>query len=133
MSEQGRAEKPLGCRGVRGATCATEDSREAVVSATRELLMAMFEANGIQAEDVASLMFSATPDLTAAYPAVVTRELGLGDVAAICMQEVPVPGALARCIRVLVHWNTSRSQKEIEHIYLGEAVSLRPDRRWPRP
>lgn len=120
------------CRGVRGATCVAENTAAAITAATRELLQAMLEANAIVADDIASIFFAATPDLDAAHPATAARELGLGDAALLCMTEIAVPGAPERCIRVLLHWNTARSQAAIEHIYLGKAAALRPERQWPR-
>ncbi|MBK8480689.1 MAG: chorismate mutase [Proteobacteria bacterium] len=123
----------LACRGVRGATCVAENTTAAITVATRELLRAMLEANAIATEDIASIFFAATPDLYAAHPATAARELGLGDTALLCMTEIAVPGAPARCIRILLHWNTTRAQAAIEHIYLGAAAALRPERLWPRP
>jgi chorismate mutase len=115
------------CRGVRGATSAENDSAAAILSATRELLMEMAAANSIGTEDIASVVFTATPDLTAAFPARAARELGWQHVPLLDAQEIPVPGSLPRCIRVLIHWNTAKSQADIQHVYLREARSLRPD------
>ena len=115
------------CRGVRGATTAKVDSEEAILDATRELLDSMVQANGIESADLASVLFTVTPDLGAAYPARAARELGWTLVPLLDAQEIPVPGGLPRCIRVLIHWNTARSQKEIRHIYLRDAALLRPD------
>ena len=120
------------CRGVRGATCASENSLEAIVGATRELLAAMIEANGIAPTDIASIFFTVSQDLDVAYPAAAARELGLADVAMLCAREIPVPRSPERCIRVLAHWNTPKPQDAIEHVYMGDAAALRPDRRWPR-
>lgn len=116
------------CRGVRGATTAARNDRTVILAATRELMERMIEANGIEEEDVASLILSTTIDLNADFPAVAVRALGWYDVAILCTHEMQVPGALERCIRVLIHWNTPRLQKEIRHVYLREARSLRPDR-----
>ena len=115
------------CRGIRGATTVESDSAGVIVAATRQLLMRMVEANDVDIADIASAFFTATPDLTAAFPAQAARELGWHHVALLDAQEIPVPGGLPRCVRVLVHWNTSRPQDEIRHIYLGEAARLRPD------
>lgn len=115
------------CRGVRGATTATENSREAIVEATRELLIKLIEANDIHVEDIASAIFTTTPDLNAEFPAVVARELGWVDTALLCGHEMDVPGSLPKCIRVLIHWNTTRSANELVHIYIREARTLRPD------
>lgn len=116
------------CRGVRGATVAEENTREAILDATRELLARLVAANDLQPDDVASIIFSVTPDLSAEFPAVAARQLGWNDVALLDTVELNVPGALARCIRVLIHWNTPRTAQEIVHIYLREAERLRPDR-----
>lgn len=116
------------CRGARGATTVEEDSREAILSATRELLTQMIEANGIQADEIASAIFTTTPDLTSEYPALAARQLGWHDVALLCTHEINVPHGLKHCIRVLVHWNTEKVASEIRHIYIKGAVSLRPDR-----
>ena len=123
-----KEEKVLMCRGVRGATVAEENTREAILEATRELLSQLVLANDLQPDDVASVIFSVTPDLTAEFPAVAARQLGWHDVALLDTIEIDVPGALARCIRVLIHWNTTRTAQEIVHVYLREAERLRPDR-----
>lgn len=115
------------CRGVRGATTVEVNEREAILAATRALLSCVVEANGIEVDDVASVIFSTTPDVNAAFPAVAARQLGWGDTALFCMHEMNVEGALPMCIRVLIHWNTSKSLKEIQHVYLGRAIVLRPD------
>jgi chorismate mutase len=120
---------PTQCRGVRGATTVTENTKKAILEATREMLFIMIRANDIQPEDVASAYFTTTTDLDATYPALAARQLGWYDTALLCGHEMQVPDGLARCIRVLLHWNTTLSAKEIVHVYLREAKSLRPDRR----
>ncbi len=115
------------CRGVRGATTAREDSREAILEATRDLLTRMVQANGIAPQDVASIFFTATPDLTAEYPALAARQLGWTDAALLCAQEMNVPHGLPRCIRVLIHWNTETPSTQIIHVYIRGAEVLRPD------
>jgi chorismate mutase len=101
---------------------------EEILEATRELLGAMIAANqGLEARDVASVIFTVTPDLNAAFPARAARGLGWSEVPLLDAQEIPVPGSLPRCIRALVHWNTDRTQREITHIYLRGAQALRPD------
>jgi chorismate mutase len=115
------------CRGVRGATTVEENEAGAILEATRELLAALVEANGLEAKDLASAIFSVTPDLDAAFPAGAARQLGWTCVPLLDVQEVPVPGSLARCIRVLLHWNTERPALEIVHVYLRGARTLRPD------
>ena len=117
----------MGCRGIRGATTVKVDSADEIVAATRELLAGMVVANSVAVADLASAIFTVTPDLTAAFPARAARELGWQHVPLLDAQEVPVPGSLPRCIRVLLLWNTERAQEEIRHVYLGQAASLRPD------
>ena len=116
------------CRGVRGATTADANTRDDILRATRELLALMIRQNGIRPEDVASAIFSTTLDLDAEFPALAARQLGWSNVALLCNHELDVPGSLRRCIRVLVHWNTDLPQNEINHVYIKEAASLRPDR-----
>ncbi|MBK8027864.1 MAG: chorismate mutase [Chloroflexi bacterium] len=120
-------------RGLRGATTVDEDSEEAILHATRELLVAMIEANDIHEDDVASVIFTVTPDLTAAYPARAARELGWTQVALIDCQEMVVPGGMPRCIRVLIHWNTPKSNRELRHTFMRHAAALRPDLQEPQP
>jgi chorismate mutase len=115
-------------RGIRGATVVERDEPEAIHAATRALLEAIQAANpGLRPADLASAWFTATPDLCAAYPAAAARQLGWTQVPLMCVQEMAVPGSLARCIRVLLHWNTDLPQTAIQHVYLGAAESLRPD------
>jgi chorismate mutase len=118
----------IACRGVRGATTVERNTREAILSATRELLTHMVEANGIHPDDVASAIFTTTPDLTSEYPAPAARQLGWQDVALLCTHEMAVPHGLKHCVRILLHWNTEKLASEIQHIYIKGAVSLRPDR-----
>jgi chorismate mutase len=115
------------CRGIRGATTVTENDADAILSATRELLEQIVARNGVQEEDVASVIFTVTPDLDAICPAVEARHMGWTHTALLCMQEMRVPGSLPRCVRVLVHWNTQRAIDDIHHVYLREARRLRPD------
>ncbi|HUP24172.1 MAG TPA: chorismate mutase [Thermoanaerobaculia bacterium] len=126
-AKRGSSAVTLVCRGVRGATTVDTDSREAILLATGELLWLMVERNGIVPDDVASAIFTTTPDLAAEYPALAARKLGWHDVALLCGHEMHVPHGLERCIRVLLHWNTSRTAKEVEHIYIRGARNLRPD------
>jgi len=116
------------CRGVRGATTVERDTAEDILEATRELLQEVIRCNDIDPDFVASAIFTTTPDLQAEFPAVAARQLGWYDVALLCGHEMTRPGALPRCIRVLIHLNTTRAAKEIQHIYLRDAVTLRPDR-----
>ncbi len=115
-------------RGIRGAVQAEANQPEAILTATRQLLEAVLQANPeLQLEDIASVLFTVTADLTAAYPAKAARQLGWGAVPLMCAQEIAVPGSLPRCIRVLIHWNTDLPQSSIRPVYLGAAASLRPD------
>ncbi|HEX6292251.1 MAG TPA: chorismate mutase [Herpetosiphonaceae bacterium] len=116
------------CRGIRGATTCEANTPEAILQATRELLVLLVEANDINPEDIGSVIFSATPDLNAEFPALAARALGWHDVALICTHEMQVPKALPRCIRILIHWNTPKSQAEIKHVYIRGATALRPER-----
>ncbi len=118
----------MSVRGIRGATTVCENQAEAVLSATRELLLAILEANpSLRPDDIASAFFTVTHDLIAAHPARAARDMGWGEVPLMCAQEIPVPGSLPCCIRVMIMWNTDRLQKEIRHVYLRDAVQLRPD------
>lgn len=114
-------------RGVRGAIQAAENRKASIVKAAEELMMALIEANGIRSEQVASVFFTVTPDLDAAFPAAVRNSLGWDLVPFLCGGEIPVPDALQRVIRVLILFETDRSQEEMKHRYLGIAKQLRPD------
>lgn len=119
--------RPVVCRGVRGATTASHNTAECIHASTRELLLEIVASNGIEADDIASILFTTSPDLNADYPAVGARQLGWMMVPLMCAQEIDVPGALPRTIRVLLHWNTSLPQSEIQHVYINGAEVLRPD------
>ncbi|PID84667.1 MAG: chorismate mutase [Chloroflexi bacterium] len=128
MNSNGRFPQNLKvCRGVRGATTVANNEPEAIYTATRELLYTMVRHNNINPEDVASAYFTTTTDINAAYPATAARQLGWLDVPLLCGHEMDVPNSLPRCVRILLHWNTSKSQQEITHVYLHEAHTLRPD------
>lgn len=114
-------------RGVRGATTVAVNEREEILVATRQLLALLIRYNGIDSRDVASAMFTTTTDVDAEFPALAARQLGWLDVPLMCGHEMAVPGSLPLCIRVLIHWNTDKSQKEIEHVYIRDAKRLRPD------
>ena len=115
-------------RGIRGATTVTADERDLILQATRELLEEILAENeGMRPEDVASALFTVTDDLASTFPAQGARQMGWGLVPMLCAREIPVPGSLPRVIRVLVHWNTELAQDQITHVYLREAVKLRPD------
>lgn len=115
------------CRGIRGATTVERNDAEDILEATRELLAAIADANDIDVENVASAIFTTSPDLDAAFPAVAARGFGWDEIALMCMHEIGVPGSLERVIRVLIHYNTHKSLREIHHVYLRRAVDLRPD------
>ena len=115
------------CRGVRGATTVENDTREDILAATRQLLALVIRLNGIEPADVGSVIFSTTTDLNAEFPALAARQLGWVDTALLCTHELDVPGSLRKCIRVLVYWNTEKPASEIHHVYIREAVRLRPD------
>ena len=115
-------------RGIRGATTVTADEPDLILQATRELLEEILAENeGMRPEDVASALFTVTDDLLSTFPAQGARQMGWGLVPMLCAREIPVPGSLPRVIRVLVHWNAELPQNEITHVYLRDAVKLRPD------
>jgi chorismate mutase len=115
-------------RGVRGATTVSVNTEAEIIAAAEELLAKVIEANRIQPESVASVLISTTEDIDAVFPAKALRNFaGWTYVPVMCMREIPVPGSLKMCIRVMMHVNTSVSQQEINHIYLRDAILLRPD------
>ncbi len=114
-------------RGIRGATTVEEDQAEQILSATSELLQMIKEENGIDIEDIASILFTTTSDIRSGFPALAARNMGWDQVPLMCFQEIEVFGALPRCIRVLMHINTDKRQDQISHIYLKEARQLRKD------
>jgi chorismate mutase len=114
-------------RGVRGAITADDNTPEAILSATSQLMEAVITANGIEEDDVASVIFTTSPDLTAAYPARAARDLGWRRTALLGCQEMDVINGINRCIRILIHWNTPKGLDEIVHVYMRDALILRPD------
>ena len=115
-------------RGIRGAITVAEDEAETILQATRELLEAIVKENAsMRPEDIGSAIFTVTEDLTATFPAQAARQMGWSMVPMMCAREIPVPGSLPKAIRVLVHWNTETPQSQIKHVYLRDAVKLRPD------
>jgi chorismate mutase len=115
-------------RGIRGATTVEEDTKEAILEATRELLQKILEVNGIEDfDEIGAMIFTLTDDLRAAFPAEAARQLGMQRVPLINSREIPVPGALPKVIRVMVLWNTELPQNQVRHVYLRKAVVLRPD------
>jgi chorismate mutase len=118
----------MALRAIRGAIDVAEDRPEAVLDATRRLLFEMLKANpSLKSEDIASVIFTTTEDLTSAFPAQAAREMDWKTVPMLCCQELPVPGSLPRCVRVLLHWNTNLPQAAVHHVYLDGAAALRPD------
>ncbi len=117
----------MACRGIRGATTVETNTREEILLATRQLLALMIRLNDVQPEDVSSALFTVTRDLDAEFPAFAARQLGWLDVPLMCSYEIHVPGSLQRCIRIMINWNTDKTQKKIVHPYLKEAKRLRPD------
>lgn len=114
-------------RAVRGATTIDNNTSEDIIKETKYLLSEIIEKNGIDKADIISIIFSTTKDINATFPAVAAREMGMTDIALMCTNEMEVPGSLEKCIRVLMHINTEKTNKEIKYIYLKKAKSLRPD------
>jgi chorismate mutase len=115
------------CRGIRGATTATANTSEDILEATLEMVKALIVLNDLQTEDIASAIFTTSPDLNATFPAVAARELGWSEVPLMCSHEMDVPASLQKAVRVLVHINTTKSASEIKHVYLKNARQLRPE------
>lgn len=120
-------------RAIRGAITVERDEPALVYAATRELLSEIIARNGVDPDHIISVIFTVTPDLTSAFPAMAARSMGWLDVPLLCTMEIPVPGAMGRCIRVLLHIESDRKRSAIQHVYLGEAQSLRPDISEVRP
>jgi len=114
-------------RAIRGATQLDVDERGHLLERSAELVRAVLEANDLENEDLISILFTVTPDLHSEFPAVAGRQIGLTDVPLMCMQEIDVPHALPRVVRMMVHTETERSREKIQHVYLHGAVALRPD------
>jgi chorismate mutase len=125
---------PIGCcavsrpvRALRGATTVDEDTPEQVSERTQQLVSAMLDRNGVAKDDLISILFTATDDIHAMFPAAGARELGLGDVPLICARELDIVGGTPRCIRVMMHLVTDRARSELHHVYLEGARGLRDD------
>jgi chorismate mutase len=114
-------------RAVRGAVQLDADEAEHMHEQVTELLTAMIERNELSVDDLISVIFTATPDLHSDFPAVGARKIGITDVPLLCAQELDVPGALPRVVRIMAHVETDRSKSEISHVYLGAAAALRRD------
>lgn len=114
-------------RALRGATTVDADTPEQIASRTAALLEEMFDRNGVDHDDLISIWFTVTEDISSAFPATAARAIGLGDVPLLCAREIPVVGSMPRCIRVLAHLATDRPRNELRHVYLENAVGLRDD------
>lgn len=115
------------CRGIRGATTAIANTAEDILEATDELMRTVIALNELDPADVASVIFTTTPDLTATFPALAARDIGWTEVPLMCAHEMAVPGSLQKCVRVMIHVNTIRTAAEIRHVYLKDARELRPE------
>jgi len=118
---------PVALRALRGAITCSENTREEIVSRTQTLVTEMLRRNEVAHDDLVSIIFTATPDLTAEFPATAARALGLGDVPLLCARELAVDGGMPLCVRVLVHLDTDRDRSELHHVYLEGARALRDD------
>lgn len=114
-------------RALRGATTIEKNSREDIMFETKNLLSEIVQANNINKDDIISVIFSTTRDINAAFPAAAAREMGWTDIPLMCTNEMDVPGSLEKCIRVLIHINSDKTNSQLRHIYLKEAKKLRPD------
>ena len=112
---------------MRGATTCADDTKEEIERKTQALVKAMLERNEIDHDELVSIIFTATDDLTAEFPATAARGIGLGDVPLLCARELAIEGALPRVVRVLVHCYTDRPRADLHHVYLGAARTLRDD------
>ena len=117
----------MAVRAIRGATQVAADDRDEVLGATRELVSAVLDRNQLDPADLISILFTATPDLVAEFPALAARELGLGDVPLMCATEIAVPHALPRVLRLMAHVDTPLARTDVQHVYLRGAVALRRD------
>lgn len=115
------------CRGIRGATTAVANTAEDILEVTDELMRVLIHLNDLDPDDVASIFFTTTPDLTATFPALAARSAGWTGVPLICSHEMHVPGSLQKAVRVLIHFNTTKASNEIRHVYLKGARQLRPE------
>jgi chorismate mutase len=120
-------ERRWATRAIRGATTVAHNSKEDIVNSAEELLVEIIKQNRLDSAEIASIIFTTTRDLDAEFPAVGARKIGLTDVPLLCATEIPVPGSLERCLRCLVHVNTTLTQDDVRHIYLHAARALRPD------
>lgn len=125
--EPGEYHYPMSVRAIRGATQVAANTAEAIAAGTQELISEIIKSNGLETADIISILFTASADLNASFPAAAVRSLGLTDTPLICAVEIDVPGALERTIRVMAHVESPLPKEEIAHIYLHGAKSLRSD------
>jgi len=114
-------------RAVRGAIQVERDDRDQVLAASAEMVRAVLDRNGLTPDDLVSVVFTATPDLTSEFPAYAARQMGIVDVPLLCASEIAVPGAMPRVLRLLAHVETDLSRSEVRHVYLRGAAALRTD------
>ena len=117
----------MAVRAIRGATQATGNDRDAILDATAELVRAVLDRNDLQPDQLISVIFTATPDLTADFPAYAARSMGITDVPLLCATEIDVPGAMPRVVRLLAHVESDLPRAEFRHVYLRGATALRTD------
>ncbi len=117
----------MAVRAIRGAITVSENNKESILEGTKELLLQIIERNSLNYSDIISALFTVTQDLNATFPAVAARQINWNDIPLMCTNEINVPGSLEKCIRVLIHINTEKSNVEINHVYLHGAQVLRPD------
>jgi chorismate mutase len=118
---------PRAVRALRGATTVDVDTPEQVTERVTTLLKEMFARNDVDHDDLISILFTATEDISSIFPATAARTIGLGDVPLMCAREIPVPGSMAMCVRVMAHLESEKSRSELHHVYLEQAKSLRDD------
>jgi chorismate mutase len=118
-------------RGIRGAISVEANQKEAIITATEEMLEEICRLNQFDPEEITSAFFTVTGELTATFPAEAARKRGWTMVPMLCATEIPVPGSVPMCIRVMIHLNTTKRADEIRHVYMRRAVALRPD--WSEP
>ena len=117
----------MALRAVRGAIQVERDEREQVLAASAEMVRAVLDRNGLTPDDLVSVVFTATPDLTSEFPAYAARQMGIVDVPLLCATEIAVPGAMPRVLRLLAHVETDLARSEVRHVYLRGAAALRTD------
>lgn len=117
----------MAVRALRGATTVDADDPDEIAERTHALLVAMIERNGVDHDDIVSIIFTATSDIVSVFPATAVRRYGLGDIPLLCARELDVVGSVPRCIRVMMHVSTDRSRSELHHVYLEGARGLRDD------